>query len=76
MSAQISTKRVTAADLLKMKRVGERIPVLTAYDASFAAVCDAAGIPAIIVGDSLGMVIQGHDSTLPVRLEDVAYHVD
>jgi 3-methyl-2-oxobutanoate hydroxymethyltransferase len=75
MSAQISTKRVTAADLLKMKRQGEHIPVLTAYDASFAAVCDAAGIPAIIVGDSLGMVIQGHDSTLPVRLEDVAYHV-
>jgi len=49
--------------------------MLTCYDASFAALCDAAGVEILLVGDSLGMVVQGHDSTLPVTLEDMEYHV-
>ncbi|MDW8479311.1 MAG: 3-methyl-2-oxobutanoate hydroxymethyltransferase [Xanthomonadales bacterium] len=57
-----------------MKRRGERIAALTAYDASLAALADRAGVDLVLVGDSLGMVIQGHASTLPVKLEHVAYH--
>ena len=49
--------------------------MLTCYDASFAALCDAAGVEILLVGDSLGMVVQGHDSTLPVTMEDMEYHV-
>ena len=49
--------------------------MLTCYDASFAALCDGAGVEILLVGDSLGMVVQGHDSTLPVTLEDMEYHV-
>ena len=49
--------------------------MLTCYDASFAALCDAAGVEILLVGDSLGMVVQGHDSTLPVTMEQMAYHV-
>ena len=49
--------------------------MLTCYDASFAALCDAAGIEILLVGDSLGMVVQGHDSTLPVTMEQMEYHV-
>ena len=48
--------------------------MLTAYDASFAALCDRAGVDVVLVGDSLGMVIQGRESTLPVTLGDVVYH--
>ena len=57
-----------------MAALGERIPVLTAYDASFAALMDRHGVDMLLVGDSLGMVCQGHDSTLPVTTDDVAYH--
>jgi len=57
-----------------MKQQGERISCLTAYDYLFATALDSAGVEAILVGDSLGMVIQGHSSTLPVTLEDMAYH--
>jgi 3-methyl-2-oxobutanoate hydroxymethyltransferase len=60
--------------LAQMAREGTRIAMLTAYDASFAALADRAGIDVLLVGDSLGMVIQGHDSTLPVTLADVLYH--
>ena len=62
--------------LLDLRRaVAERkIAMLTCYDASFAAVLDRAGVDTLLIGDSLGMVIQGHDSTLPVSVEDVAYH--
>jgi len=49
--------------------------MLTCYDASFAALCDAAGVEILLVGDSLGMVVQGHDSTLPVTMDDMEYHV-
>jgi 3-methyl-2-oxobutanoate hydroxymethyltransferase len=65
--------RLTLHDLRRL--AGERkLATLTCYDASFAAVLDAAEVDMLLVGDSLGMVIQGHDSTLPVMLEDVAYH--
>jgi len=66
--------RVTVHSLATMAREGTPIAMLTAYDASFAAVCDRAGVDILLVGDSLGMVIQGRDSTLPVSLADVVYH--
>src|SRR5271165_1753748 len=66
--------RTTILDFQKMKRNGQRIPMVTAYDATGARWVESAGIPAILVGDSLGMVVQGHDSTLPVTLEDMIYH--
>jgi 3-methyl-2-oxobutanoate hydroxymethyltransferase len=74
MSAQSHSNRVTVTTLRKMKQASEKIASLTAYDASFAAVLDAAGVDIILVGDSLGMVIQGHDTTVPVTVEDVIYH--
>src|ERR1700674_3133805 len=57
-----------------MKQAGERISMLTAYDASFARLFDRSGIDSLLVGDSLGMVVQGHDSTLPVTMEQMVYH--
>ncbi len=66
--------RLTVPTLATMARDGGKIAMLTAYDASFAALCDRAGVDVLLVGDSLGMVIQGHDSTLPVSLGDVLYH--
>ena len=64
----------TLLTLAKMKRDGDKITCLTAYDYSFASLLDKAGIDAVMIGDSLGMVIQGHESTLPVTLDDVVYH--
>ena len=66
--------KITSASLLKMKQQGEKISTITAYDASFAKLFDQAGIHAILIGDSLGMVLQGQDSTLPVSIDDMAYH--
>jgi 3-methyl-2-oxobutanoate hydroxymethyltransferase len=66
--------RKTLLDLRKQADAGRRIAVLTCYDATFAAVFDAEGIDALMIGDSLGMVIQGHDTPLPVTVEDVIYH--
>jgi 3-methyl-2-oxobutanoate hydroxymethyltransferase len=57
-----------------MRAAGEKISMLTCYDASFAQVCDGAGVESLLIGDSLGMVLQGHDSTLPVTIADIAYH--
>lgn len=68
------TKKITTSTLQTMKANGEKISTITAYDASFAQLFDQAGIHAILIGDSLGMVLQGHDSTLPVTIEDMAYH--
>jgi len=65
---------VTIPALQKYKQQGEKFTVLTAYDASFAAVLDLAGIDVILVGDSLGMVIQGHSTTIPVTMDDMVYH--
>lgn len=67
-------RRVTIRDLWRMKERGEKIPVLTAYDYTSAQILDAAGIPMILVGDSLGMVVQGYETTLPVTLEEMLYH--
>ena len=82
MSVQPSTpadaKRpaMTLHSLMKMYSEGEKITMLTAYDASFAALADLAGIEVILVGDSLGMVCQGHNSTLPVTLDAMRYHTE
>jgi 3-methyl-2-oxobutanoate hydroxymethyltransferase len=65
---------VNVATLRDMKQRGEPIACLTAYDASFAALVDAAGTDLVLVGDSLGMVIQGHDTTVPVTVDDIVYH--
>jgi 3-methyl-2-oxobutanoate hydroxymethyltransferase len=65
---------ITTATLLSMKQQGSKISTITAYDASFAKLFDQAGIHAILIGDSLGMVLQGQDSTLPVSINDMAYH--
>jgi 3-methyl-2-oxobutanoate hydroxymethyltransferase len=65
---------VNIATLERMKADGEKIAAITAYDASFATLVDDAGIDLVLVGDSLGMVIQGHDTTVPVTLQDVIYH--
>lgn len=65
---------VTVTTFNKMKEAGEKITWLTAYDYSFAHLMDAAGIEAILVGDSLGMVMQGHATPIPVTIEDSVYH--
>ncbi len=65
---------ITAVSLSAKKKRGEKITMLTAYDATFAALFDRAGVDVLLVGDSLGMVIQGHPNTLPVKLEHVVYH--
>ncbi len=57
-----------------MRAADEKIAMLTCYDASFAHACETAGVESVLVGDSLGMVLQGHDSTLPVTIADIAYH--
>ncbi|MBT8130916.1 MAG: 3-methyl-2-oxobutanoate hydroxymethyltransferase [Gammaproteobacteria bacterium] len=68
------TPPVTLATLHKMKAEREPISCITAYDASFAALVDNAGVDVCLVGDSLGMVIQGHDTTVPVTMDDIVYH--
>ena len=67
-------KAVTVPSLMALRRSGEKITMLTCYDASFAALMDRCGVETLLVGDSLGMVSQGHDSTLPVTVADIAYH--
>lgn len=67
-------KPVTIPALLEMRGQGRKIAMLTCYDASFAALMDRCGVDVLLVGDSLGMVCQGHDSTLPVTVAEVAYH--
>jgi 3-methyl-2-oxobutanoate hydroxymethyltransferase len=72
--AQARSARVTVPKLRQMKAEGKRIVALTAYDAAFAATLDAQGVDAVLVGDSLGMVVQGRSSTVPVSVADIAYH--
>ncbi len=69
-------KPVTLPGLIKMRDAGEKITMLTAYDASFASLMDRCGVDMLLVGDSLGNVIQGRDTTLPVKLEHMAYHTE
>ncbi len=66
--------RTTLTNLQAMRGKGEKIAVLTCYDASFAALLEANGVDILLVGDSLGMVLQGHETTLPVTLDDMVYH--
>jgi 3-methyl-2-oxobutanoate hydroxymethyltransferase len=68
--------RITVRDIQKMRDAGERIAVLTAYDAISAKVSEAAGVPLLLVGDTLGMVVQGRDSTIPVTLDQMIYHCE
>ena len=68
--------RKTLSTLHDMARKGEKIAALTCYDASFAKLLEAAGVDILLVGDSLGMVLQGRESTLPVTLEQMVYHVE
>jgi 3-methyl-2-oxobutanoate hydroxymethyltransferase len=67
-------KKVTVPDLIRMKKEGRRISTLTAYDFTLAKILDQAGVDVILVGDSLGMVIQGRKNTLGVTLDDMIYH--
>ena len=67
-------KTVTLHRLREMHATGEKIAILTCYDALFAHVLDAAGVDALLVGDSLGMVLQGHANTLPVSMDEMVYH--
>ena len=67
-------KRVTVPELGRMKAAGERITMVTAYDWTFARLVDEGGADMILVGDSVGMVVQGHETTLPVTLDEMVYH--
>ncbi len=66
--------KITITTLGRMKAEGEKIVVLTSYDASFARLSEQAGVDVLLVGDSLGMVVQGHESTLPVTVSEMVYH--
>ncbi len=66
--------KITITTLQRMKAEGRRIAAVTAYDAGFARLCEEAGADLLLVGDSLGMVVQGHESTLPVTVEEMVYH--
>ena len=70
----MKTSRLSTVDIIAMKHKRERIVALTAYDYTSAQMLDAAGIDIILVGDTLGMVVQGEETTLPVSLDDVLYH--
>lgn len=74
MSVHVTERPVTVKTLAKMKAEGEKITSITAYDASFAEVVNQAGVDMVLVGDSLGMVIQGLDSTVPVTMDQMVYH--
>jgi len=76
MSSQSNSKAVTLTTLLDLKARGEKFSCLTAYDACFATILSEAGVEVLLVGDSLGMVLQGHDSTLPVTMADMIYHTE
>jgi 3-methyl-2-oxobutanoate hydroxymethyltransferase len=67
--------KVTVPELARMKALGEKISMITAYDVTFARLVDLAGVDMILVGDSVGMVVQGEDNTIPVALDDMVYHV-
>lgn len=74
MTASNSKRRITIRDLQKMKSRGQRITMLTAYDYPTAQLLDEAGVDVLLVGDSLGMVVQGHSTTIPVTLNHMIYH--
>ena len=67
-------KKLNIQDIIAMKKNGEKISMLTAYDTSFAGLIDGAGVEMVLVGDSLGMVLLGYDSTIPVTMEEMLHH--
>jgi 3-methyl-2-oxobutanoate hydroxymethyltransferase len=71
-----SKKRVTVPRLIEMKQQGKKITMLTAYDFTMASMLDAAGVDTLLVGDSMAMVVQGHENTLPVTLDEMIYHAE
>src|SRR6202021_40547 len=73
-STHAEIKKITTHTLQKMKTTGEKISMLTAYDFSFASLFDAAGIDVILVGDSASNVMAGHETTLPITLDQMIYH--
>src|SRR5213595_2534983 len=74
MAVQKEVKRITTNVLQNMKSHGEKISMITAYDFSFARIIDAAGIDVILVGDSASNVMAGHETTLPITLDQMIYH--
>src|SRR5262245_55859365 len=68
--------RITAPQFTALKAEGRKISMVTAYDYAMAKLVDAAGVEGILVGDSMSMVVQGHDSTLPVTLDEIIYHAE
>lgn len=76
MTYLATNKPITLPELARMKHAGEKVAMLTGYDASFAALEDRCGVDVILVGDSLGNVIQGKTSTLPVTMEQMVYHTE
>lgn len=74
LQRDVARPPVTLSTLARMKADGEKIASLTCYDASFAVLLDAADVDVVLVGDSLGMVIQGHSTTVPVTMDDMVYH--
>jgi 3-methyl-2-oxobutanoate hydroxymethyltransferase len=75
MSTTLERKKVTAPSIIEMKKRGEKIAMLTAYDFLFGKILDEAGLDIILVGDSGAMVFAGHDTTLPITMEEMIYHV-
>ena len=74
MNTHKSNSNITLSTLRDIKQRGEKFACLTAYDACFASILSEAGVEVLLIGDSLGMVLQGHDSTLPVTMDDMIYH--
>src|SRR5688500_2706087 len=74
MSVNAEIKRITTNTLLRMKSSGQKISMLTAYDYSIARIIDGAGIDVILVGDSASNVMAGHETTLPITLDQMIYH--
>src|ERR1700741_280064 len=74
MSTQKEIKKITTNTLQKLKQAGEKISMITAYDFSFARIFDAAGVDVILVGDSASNVMAGHETTLPITLDQMIYH--
>ena len=75
-SKKKSRKRLTVPELIEKKKRGEKITMLTAYDHTMAKLLDASGVDTLLVGDSMAMVVQGHENTLPVTLDEMIYHAE
>src|SRR5687768_15642281 len=71
-----ASPRMTVPSFVALKRQGKKITMLTAYDHAMASLVDAAGVEAVLVGDSMSMVVQGHETTLPVTLDEMIYHAE